>query len=64
MVYILREENARVDLFSKVASIRVVANNRSVIQEVVEELSISVASHSVYALQSRKKAGNNPSWSI
>ena len=42
MKYIPREQNARVDLLSKLASTKIVVNNRSVIQEVVDEPSISV----------------------
>ena len=44
MDYIPREQNARVDLLSKLASTRTVANNRSIIQEIVENSSIFVAS--------------------
>ena len=44
MEYISREQNTRADLLSKLVSIRIVANNRSVIQEEVDEPGISVAS--------------------
>ena len=50
MEYIPREQNTQADLLSKLASIRTVANNRSIIQELVNELSISVPSlPSVYS---------------
>ena len=43
MEYILRKQNTRADLLSKLASTRTIANNGSVIQEVVNEPSISVS---------------------
>ena len=43
MKYILREQNSPVDPLSKLASTRIMVNNISVIQEVIEEPSISGA---------------------
>ena len=40
MEYIPTEQNAWADLLSKLVSTRIVPNNRSVIQEVVDESSI------------------------
>ena len=37
MEHIPREQNSRADLLSKLASTRMVANNRLIIQEVIEE---------------------------
>ena len=44
MEYIPREQNTRANLLSNLASTRTMENNRSVIQEVVNEPSISVVS--------------------
>ena len=41
MEYMPREQNARVDLLSKLANTRIVVNNMSIIQEVINEQSIS-----------------------
>ena len=39
MEYILRQQNTRADLLLKLASTRIVANSRSVIREVVDDVS-------------------------
>ena len=44
MECIAKEQNTRADLLSKLASTRIMTNNKSVIQEVVDEPSISVVS--------------------
>ena len=41
MEYIPREQKSRADLLSKLASTKVVLHNRLIIQEVIDELSIS-----------------------
>ena len=61
MEYFSREQHARADLLSKLASTTTMANNKPVIQEIIEELSISPA---FPFPQSREKTGNSPSWSI
>ena len=62
MEYIPWEQNSRTDLLLILASTRIVINNRSIIQEVIEEPSISGATPLMYALWNRSRVSNNPIW--
>ena len=61
MEYIPREQNSWADQLSKLTNTIIMASNKSVVQEVIEEPSISGANPLVYASWNKSKVSNNPS---